>query len=191
MKKNEKAFLTITFIGFMLVLSLVPWGKWIMLIGIGLLANTYFFGFSALLNNKTYQEFSKNKNESKNHKAIQMLPPYSILTMMVGMLFKFEAWPGGDLILLSGVVLGAGAIYFVVKKTDQKKEIKQGALKRIVITSILAISFYSLPNFFWFDIVNREHPEYIQATKNIYSDPENEEYRSQLEVERKKMKDGV
>ena len=191
MKKNEKAFLAIIFIGFMLVLSLVTWGKWIMLIGIGLLANTYFFGFSALLNNQTYQEFSKNKGETKNSKAIQMLPPYSILTMMVGMLFKFEAWPGGDLIILCGIVLGAGSIYFVLKKTGEKKEIKQGAIKRVVITSVLAIVFYTLPNFFWFDIVNREHPEYVQATKNLYSDPENEEFRTQLEIERKKMKDGI
>lgn len=191
MKKNEKAFLAITFIGFILVLSLIPWAKWIMLIGIGLLANTYFFGYSALLNNQSYQEFSKNKSETKNIKGFEMLAPYSILTLMVGMLFKFEAWPGANLIILLGLILAAAAIYFVRKKSEESKAIKQGSIKRIIITSILAIAFYILPNFFWFDIVNREHPEYIEATKNLYLEPENEEYRSQLEVERKKMKDGI
>lgn len=192
MRKNESAFLTMIFIGFVLDLSLVSWGYWILLIGIGLLANTYFFGFSALLNNVSYQYFTENKAEFKNTKPYQLLPPYSILTIMVGMLFKFKAWPGGNSIIVLGLIMMAAGVYFVVKSMDNPKQQKRAAIKRMLITAMLASIFLALPNFFWFDIVNREHPDYIQATKNLYEDPSNEEYRLQLEEEEQKKKtDGI
>lgn len=191
MRKNEKAFLSIIFIGFMLELSLISWGSIIMLVGIGLLANTYFFGFSALLNNQTYQEFTKSRSENKNTKIYQLLPPYSILALMVGMLFKFMAWPGGNLIIISGLVLLLISFYLLMKNQDETKAFKKAAMKRMLITGLLASVFYTLPNFFWFEIINRDNPSYIEATKNVYLDPENEVYRQQLEEEIQKKKDGV
>jgi uncharacterized membrane protein YwzB len=191
MRKNETAFLTMIFIGFVLELSLVPWGQWVMLIGIGLLANTYFFGFAALLDNVSYQYFIENKMKFKNTKAYQLLPPYSILVMMIGMLFKFKAWPGGNSIIIIGLVLFIAAIYFVMKNLDIPKLNKKAALKRMIITAILASVILILPNFFWFDIVYREHRAFIEATTEVYKDPANEAYRLQLDVERKKMMDVV
>lgn len=191
MKKNEKAFLAIIFIGILLELSLVTWGHFVLLIGIGLLANTYLFGFSALINNASYQEFTKNKERYKNTQLNQLLPPYSILALMIGMLFKFMAWPGGNLIIMSGLALAIISSYLVFKNKNELKPYKTAILKRIVIASIIAIVFYSLPNFFWFEIINRNHPSYIEATKKVYEDPENDEYRKQLEIEIEKKKNGV
>jgi hypothetical protein len=191
MRKNEKAFLAVIFIGFLLELSLVTWGHFVLLIGIGLLANTYLFGFSALINNASYQEFTKNKERYKNTQLNQLLPPYSILAMMIGMLFKFMAWPGGDLIIMSGLALAIISSFLVLKNKNELKPYKTAILKRIIIASIVAIVFYSLPNFFWFEIINRNHPSYIDATKKVYEDPENEEYRKQLEIEIEKKKNGV
>ena len=191
MRKNEKAFLAIIFSGFMLELSLVSWGSMVMLVGIGLLANTYFFGFSALLNDLSYQEFAKNRAHTKNTKIYQLLPPYSILALMVGMLFKFMAWPGGNLIIISGLVLMGIGFYFILQNKEESKAFKNSAIKRMIITGILALVFYFLPNFFWFDIINRNHPTYIEATKKVYSDPGNEVYRQELEEEIKKKKDGL
>lgn len=175
----------------MLELSLISWGSMIMLVGIGLLANTYFFGFSALLNDLSYQEFARTRAENKNTKIYQLLPPYSILALMVGMLFKFMAWPGGNLIIISGVVLMGIGFYFILKNKEESKSFKNSAIKRMVITGVFAIVFYLLPNFFWFDIINRNNPSYIEATKKVYSDPGNEVYRQELEDEIQKKKDGL
>jgi len=191
MRKNEKAFLSIIFIGFILELSLVSWGHFVLLIGIGLLANTYLFGFSALINNVSYQEFTKNKALYRNTQLKQLLPPYSILAMMIGMLFKFMAWPGGNLIIMSGVVLAIIASILVIKNKRDFQDYKSAILMRMIISAVVAIVFYVLPNFFWFEIINRNHPSYIEATKKVYSDPENEEYRMQLEEELKKKRNDV
>jgi 4-amino-4-deoxy-L-arabinose transferase-like glycosyltransferase len=191
MRKNEKAFLSIIVIGFILELSQISWGNMVMMVGIGLLANTYLFGFTALINNVSYQEFSKNRADFKNNSIHQLLPPYAILTLMIGMLFKFKAWPGGNLILVTGLILLGFAFYLLFKNKTITKTFKSASLKRMLITGLFAIVFYALPNFFWFEIINRDRPAYIEATKRVYEDPENEVYRQQLEDELKKKDDGL
>jgi len=191
MKKNESAFIYIIIIGLILKLSLISIGHWVFLIGIGLLANSYFFGFSSILNNESYQEFAKNRSQLNLKKAYQILPPFSIVLLIIGMLFKFMAWPGGDILLLSGIVLGIAGVIFVLKTTSESSSWKKGALQRMVIYGVIATVFYFLPNFFWFEKIYREHPAYIEATKNVYEDPTNEDFRLKLEEEKEIMDNGV
>ena len=191
MKKNEKAFVFIIIIGLILKLSLVSLGQWILLIGVGLLANTYFFGFSSLLNNETYQDFSKNRSFLNTKKPYQFLPPYSIVIILIGMLFKFNAWPGGNMLIATGISMLIIGFFFIYKTQDESKSWKIGAYKRMIIFGILGGLFYSLPNFYFFEIINRNHPEYIEATKKFYEDPENESYKLKMEEEIEKMEDGI
>ena len=191
MKKNESAFIYIIIIGLVLKLSLISIGHWVFLIGIGLLANSYFFGFSSILNNESYQEFAKNRSQLNLKKAYQILPPFSIVLLIIGMLFKFMAWPGGDILLLSGIVLGIAGVIFVLKNTSESSSWKKGALQRMVIYGVIATAFYFLPNFFWFEKIYRGHPDYIEATKNVYEDPANEDFRLKLEEEKEIMDNGI
>ncbi len=191
MKKNESAFIYIIVIGLILKLSLISLGYWVFLIGIGLLANSYFFGFSNILNNESYQEFVKNRVQLHLKKPYQSFPSFSIVILIIGMLFKFTAWPGGDTMILLGLVLLLVGMYFLLNNKTESKEWKIGAYKRMLIYGVIAIVFYFLPTFFWFEITNREHPEYIQATKDLYDDPSNQEYQLKLEEEIEKMENGV
>lgn len=191
MKKNEKAFVFIIIIGLILKLSLVSIGQWILLIGVGLLANTYFFGFTSLLNNESYQSFSQNRNFLKNKSPHQFLPPYSIVIIIIGMLFKFNAWPGGNMLIATGLSMLIIGLFFIYRTQNDNKAWKMGAYKRMLIFGILGLLFYSLPNFYFFEIINRNHPEYIEATKNFYEDPENESYKLKMDVEREKMENGI
>ena len=113
MKKNESSFIYIIVIGLLLKLSLLSLGHWVFLVGIGLLANSYFFGFSSILNNESYQEFAKNKSPLKSKKLHLILPPYSIVILIIGMLFKFMAWPGGDMMIISGMILLIAGIILI------------------------------------------------------------------------------
>lgn len=191
MKKNESAFIYIIVIGLILKLSLISIGHWVFLIGIGLLANSYFFGFSSILNNESYQEFAKNRSQLNLKKPYQILPPFSIVILIIGMLFKFMAWPGGDMMILAGLLLLVAGIFFVIKNKEESKSWKKGALQRMIIYAALGTTFYFLPNFFWFEKVYREHPAYIEATKNLYTDPANEDFRLKMEEEKEKMDNGI
>ena len=82
-------------------------------------------------------------------------------------------------------------LYFVINNKTEDKAWKRGAIQRMAISSILGLTFYFLPNFFWFDIMYRNHPQYIEATKNLYTDPGNEDFRIQVEEEREKMNNGI
>ena len=187
MKKNEQAFVFIVIIGLLLQLSLLAFGQWIMLIGIGLLANTYLFGFSSLLNNESYQQFSQNRKLLKSSKAYQYIPPYAMVLLIIAMLFKFNAWPGANMILAIGLVMLFVGIVFVIKNTGETKDWKMGVYKRAAIIGLLGMSFYALPEFFFFEIVHRDHPDYIEATKNFYEDPQNESYKLKMTEERDKL----
>ena len=187
MKKNEQAFVLIVIIGLLLQLSLLAFGQWIMLIGIGLLANIYLFGFSSLLNNESYRQFSQNRKLLKNTQAYQYIPPYAMLLLMIAMLFKFNAWPGANMILAIGLVMLISGIIFVLKTTSETKDWKMGVYKRAAIIGLLGMTFITLPEFFFFEIVHRDHPDYIEATKNFYKEPQNEAFKLKMLEERDKL----
>lgn len=190
MKKNESAFIFLIIIGFILKLSLLSIGHWIMLIGIGLLANSYFFGLGSILKDESYQEFTENRNKASKPLYL-LLPSYSLVIILVGTLFKIMTWPGADLILLSGLVLLLVSLYFVFNKSQEDNSWKRGVTKRLIIYGMIGGLMYSLPSFFWFDIIYRENPDYIEATKAFYADPESESKRILMEAEYQKMNNGV
>ena len=190
MKKNESAFIMISIIGFVLKLSLVAIGHWIMLIGLALLANSYFIGLDGILKGKGYQQFLEERKNTKS-KIYILLPSYAITIILIGLLFSIMTWPGASPMLLGGVIMSVIAIYFITAKADEDKQWKMGALKRVIIYGAIGLVFYLLPQYTWFDIIYRQNPDYREAAKEFYADPENEALRAKMEEEYNKMKNGI
>ena len=180
----------ITIIGLVLKIALVSFGHYIMLIGLALLANSYFIGFDGILRDQGYQEFMKNRLTRKRPLYIS-IPSYAMALLLIGTLFKIMTWPMAPTLLLVGLIMMAVGFYFVFAKAKEDVQWKRQASIRMIIMSGLGLVFYLMPQFFWFDIFYREHPGYIEATKELYSDPENEAYQIRVEEERNKMKNGI
>jgi hypothetical protein len=186
MKKAEQFLIAVVVIGFLLDLMLIPGGKWVLIIGIALISNIYLFDFRSIIENLSLSDYNKKARLPKKFELNKMLPGYAIVSMLMGMLFNFKTWPGGNTILMIGFAISLFSIYLLYK--EDNKSLAYGAIKRIVIYSLFGIVFYALPEYFWLEKTYHNYPEYIQARKDFDIDPENETLRSIMEEEFEKIK---
>jgi hypothetical protein len=181
MKKVEQFLIAVVIVGFVTSLMLLPGSKWVLIIGIGFLANIYLFDLNSVIENLSFSEYNKKSRLPKKFELNKMLPGYAIVSMMMGMLFKFKTWPGGNTILAIGFAISIFAIYILRKNMAKNSVFAIGAIKRILIYGIFGVVFYILPEYFWLEKTYRNYPEYIQARKNFDQDPENETLKSIME----------
>ena len=179
MKKAEQFLIAIVVLGFLLDFMLIPGGKWVLIIGIGLLANIYLFDFGSIIENLSLSDYNKKTRLPKKFELNKMLPGYAIVSILMGMLFNFKTWPGGNTILLIGFAISLFAIYILNKGGD--KALAYGAIKRIIIYALFGVVFYILPEYFWLEKTYRNYPEYVQARKEFDKDPENETLLTKME----------
>ena len=59
MKKAEQFLIAVVFLGFLSDFMLIPGGKWVLIIGIGLLANIYLFDFGSIIENLSFSDYNK------------------------------------------------------------------------------------------------------------------------------------
>jgi len=181
MKKAEQFLIAVVILGFISDFMLIPGGKWVLIIGIGLLANIYLFDFSSIIENLSLSDYNKKTRLPKKFELNKMLPGYAIVSVIMGMLFKYKTWPGGNTILSIGFAISIFAIYMLQKNKQVNSGLAMGGIRRIIIYAFLGISFYLLPEYFWLEKKYSYYPEYIQARKNLDRDPENETLRTIME----------
>jgi heat shock protein HspQ len=181
MEKVEQLLIAVVVAGFAASLMLVPGSKWVLIIGIGFLANIYLFDLGSVIKNLSFSDYNKKSMLPKTFKLHNMLPGYAIVSVMMGMLFKFKTWPGGNTILSIGFAVSIFAVYILRKNMAKDSVFANGAIKRILIYSVFGVVFYILPEYFWLEKTYRNFPEYVQARKNFDQDPENETLKSMME----------
>jgi hypothetical protein len=186
MKKAEQFLIAVVILGFLLDFMLIPGGKWVLIIGIAFLSNIYLFDFRSIIENLSLSDYNKKARLPKKFELNKMLPGYAIVSLLMGMLFNFKTWPGGNTILMIGFAISLFSIYLLYK--EDNKSLAYGAIKRIVIYSLFGIVFYALPEYFWLEKTYHNYPEYIQARKDFDIDPEDETLRSIMEEEYEKIK---
>ena len=185
MKKAEQFLIAVVLLGFILNFMLIPGGKWVLIIGIGFLANIYLFDFNSIIENISLSDYDKKNRLPKKLDLKKILPGYAIASMLIGMLFNFKTWPGGNTILIIGFAIAIFAIYILNKENN--KTLALGAIKRIIIYTLFGIVFYLLPEYFWLEKTYNNYPDYIQARKSFDKDPENETLRTTMEEEFEKI----
>jgi len=181
MKKIELILIAAVLIGGYLDMNLIPAGKWILMIAIGLLANTYLFDLVSIVNNTSLAEYAKRDRASRKLNLKQMLPGYALVSLIMGMLFNFETWPGGNTIILIGWGLGIVSIYLLYNKLASDRKFSRDVISRILIMGVVALFFYLLPPYYWFDKIYTNYPEYIQARKNFDKDPKSDSLKIIME----------
>ena len=66
MRKAEQFLTAVIIAGFLADFMLIPGSKWVLIIGIGFLANVYLFDFGSIIENLSFSEYNKKTVCPKN-----------------------------------------------------------------------------------------------------------------------------
>jgi hypothetical protein len=156
-----------------------------------LLSMTYFVFSFALFNNVRLRHIFKSgpfKGVSTLRIIGSILVGFVFSIMCIGILFKFQLWPNGNFTLLVGLMcLGILVIISLVKFLTSKDTFYKNVLIRTLIIGIMGLCLYSLSYETILELRFRNHPEYVEAEKQLWQDPENLKLRQKASEERQKM----
>lgn len=107
---------------------------------------------------------------------------------IIGLLFKFQSWPGATMNLAIGLLgLVIALIVGTIKYSKTKSDYYTKIFKRIAVYGGLGVILLLLPKETWLELKYRNHPNYVNAIKNAKADPDNQELWDKVDEERQKM----
>ncbi len=105
----------------------------------------------------------------------------------IGLMFKFQSWPGADFNLGAGLVgLLIVTIIGVIKYSKNKSKYYIRIFLRAAIFGGLGLILMLTPKTSWVELKYRNHPEYVDALKKAMADPDNKELGTMLKRKDKK-----
>lgn len=156
-----------------------------------LLSLIYFFLSFGLLNKIRLRNLFKKESYIgiSTLRLIGTVITGFVLSMLVNYaLFKFQAWPMGDVgLLLSLILLSLIIVVVLVKFLVSKKPYYYRFLKRLGLIGVLAFTLYFITAENLLELKYRHAPEYIEAKKKSLKSPENKELQRKAQEERMKI----
>ncbi|EPR72095.1 hypothetical protein ADIWIN_2934 [Winogradskyella psychrotolerans RS-3] len=157
-----------------------------------LLLSILYFVFSfGLLNQIRFRNLFK-KESYKDISILRLIGAIGtglILSILpISILFKFQGWPYGNIILLIGLVSLLPIIAIVIFKFfTHKNRFYKTLLIHLSIISAVGILFFFIKPETLLELKFRDSPEYVEAVKNEMKDPENLELQEITDKVRLKM----
>ncbi|WP_178984678.1 hypothetical protein [Winogradskyella helgolandensis] len=156
-----------------------------------LLAMLYFVFSFGLLNQIRFRNLFKKES----YASISMLrilgtvgTGFVLSLISISILFKFQRWPYGSIILLIGLISVLPIIAVVIfKYIKYKNTFYSSLLMRLSIISIVGLVLFLTKPETIVEMTFRDYPEYIEAVKNEMKDPENLELQQITNEVRLKM----
>ena len=193
MKKAEIIIATLSFIAIGLNLLFIPGSSVLTTLSLLTLSMFYcYFSFALFNNIRLRNVFKKEAYKITTTSRIigAVGTGFALSLAIVGILFKFQFWPGADFNLLAGLCgLMIITVFGLIKYSKNKSEFYKRIFKRIVLIGGLGLVLLLIPKTSWVDIKYRNNPEYAAALKKAMADPNNKELWEKEELERKKMYD--
>ncbi len=191
MKKGEIILATISIISLGLNLLLIPGGGFLTVLTLSTLSMVYFYFGFALFNDIRLRKIFK-KDSYKDISSLRILGAVgaglALSMTTIGLMFKFQSWPGADLNLIAGLVgLVIVTIIGVIKYSKSKSDYYTRILKRVAIFGGLGLITFLTPRTSWVEFKYRNYPDYVNAVKNSIADPDNKELQDKADEERQKM----
>jgi TonB family protein len=170
MKKTEIILGVIAIIALTIQLLNLPGGGILTVLTLSTVSTMYMFLSFALFNDIRLRKIFK-KDSYKGISTMRILG--AILTGLalsittIGLLFKFQSWPGASFPLRFGLFgLLIGLIVGLIKYQKTKSDYYTKIFKRIAIYGGLGLILMILPRETWLEIRNRNHPEYMLGLDN-------------------------
>ncbi|EJF10152.1 hypothetical protein [Pontibacter sp. BAB1700] len=191
MKKTEIVLGAIAVVALILNLLFVPGSSILTVISLSAISVLYMYLSFALFNGVRLRYIFK-KNSYKGISTMRIigavLTGLALSITLIGLLFKFQDWPGATINLgvgLFGLVIAliVGAVKYSKSKSDYYTKI----FKRIAVYGGLGLIMLLLPKEAWLEFRYRNHPEYVKAVKKAMAESDNQELWDKAEEERQKM----
>jgi len=187
MKTLEKVIGLVIIISLIMKLTLIPGGSILAVISLTTLACIYYpLGF-AFFNKIRLRKIFK-RDSYKGLTKFRIIGAIGIgmglAAICIGILFKFQHWPGADTYLSSGlvttlIILIVAMIRFIKSKDNFYKRI----FKRIAIIGGFGLILTIVSDSTITKIQFRNHPDYIKVYEEYIDNPQDEELRKKMDIE--------
>lgn len=192
MNNLEKRLLKIGIISLILKLLFIPFSAPLLLIAFSMLSFIYLFFSTALFSDITLKEiFKKEKLTPIDRSKITFTAFVGIFLALAaaGIICKFLIWPGATFLLLNAVIgMSMLTIFGIIKYAQSKEKLPKKVISRIALIGGISFILLALPEPVWISIRFRAFPDYVEAYKNAYENPDNKELQKKLFEEYRKMR---
>jgi hypothetical protein len=172
--RTEKITSLIFIIGLLFKFFNIPGSSLVLILSLSVMAIIYFpVGFF----------FFSDKTIKNQNLPLSIVSGFFLSIIPIGMLFKLQYWPGGQINLLIGSI-SASVILIVTlflnsKAKENLKTYYKNMILRTAILIILSASLYFIPSTTLIKLQYRNEPEFAKIKTLYYANPNNEEYRKQ------------
>jgi len=191
MKLFEKIFTGIIVVGLIFKFTFLPGGSILIVFGLFLLAMIYyplgFLFFNEIPLKRVFKKVSyKGISAARIIGAIGL--GMGLATVLVGLLFKIQHFPGANANLFGGLFLTLIVLIIAGMKYRKSKDVfYKKAFVRIAIIGIFGLFIALLPNLAIEKFQYRNYPKYIEALENYVQDQSSQELKEKLDMEHRRV----
>jgi hypothetical protein len=194
MKKTELIAGIIAVLSIILQALLLPGGNVLTVLSLSVLAILYFYCGLLLFNDIRLRAAFKKISYagiSTSRKIGSIGTGFALATIVIGILFKIQYWPGANVMLMDGfAMLVIVCIVAGFKYPKNKSEYYNRIFKRAAIFGGFGLLLMIVPPYSWSQLKYRNHPAYRDALKNSGEDPTNQSLWDKVKEEKEKMDNG-
>jgi len=172
--RTEKIIFAVILLGLLLKVFNVPISSLVLVLSLSTISMVYFGG--------AFYFFCDKKLKNSNI-ALSIIAGIFLSTAQIGILYKLLFWPGGQIMLLIGliatIVLLIIAIILKIKSSEHLKTYYKNMLIRTSVWTILTLVIYFIPISTLVNYQYKNEPEKARLLNLTISDPANLEYQKQ------------
>jgi hypothetical protein len=175
MKKTEKILWSTFIIGLLFKIMHWPGAGILTVLSLALVSILYLYSGIGLFNNLSAKQMFRKKNyqyKKRFNLLFGALLGLVLSILVVGFLFKFMLWPGGNMMLSIGLIslLIIVSIYLVMKNNDMVS-IAKSAFFRVALVSFISLCLFGIQTDSIVDFYYPNDPRYAEALKQIIHNP--------------------
>ena len=175
MKSLEKSLWSIFIVGLLFKIMHWPGAGILTVLSLAFVSILYFYLGVGLFNDLSINSMFKKESYSHNQRFNMLFGAVFgviLAILVIGFLFKFMLWPGGDLMLVAGLIsLSISWLFYFVLSKSGKVSLAKKSFTRIIIVGIISVSLYAIQSDAIIDFYYPNDSNYAEALKEIVNNP--------------------
>ena len=181
MRILEKVLIVLMLAAIVMRFLMLPFSLVLFVLSAMGLSTLYFSMSTFLINHVRLRDLTKRSTFSdirSKELVLGALVGLSLAVIIVGILFKWMAWPNGNVQLLVGCI--SAIIITIVSLLIAKKSFNLSLVSRVIPCVLLGLILYSFSTYQISKWVMNDYPEIVKAYENLEKDPLNTEFKLEM-----------